>query len=171
MEWARLEPEPGVHEAAAVARYRSVLQATHDAGVAPWVCLHHFTLSRWFAASGGFLVESNRTDSWTRHVEFVAETFGDLVAGWQPVNETNYYARAAYCAGGWPPGHDDREEAAMADETIQLASAEAAVRLKQTGAPVSSIFGLSAIVAQDDDPSTISFCDRIHEDYGHRGYR
>ena len=44
---------------------------------------------------------------------------------------------------GWPPGHDDRDEAARADEAIQLATAEAAVRLRQTGAPVSSIFGLS----------------------------
>ena len=36
-------------------------------------------------------------------------------------------------------------------EAIHLATAEAAVRLRQTGAPVSSIFGLSALVAQDDD--------------------
>ena len=52
-------------------------------------------LPQWFADEGGFLVESGRTDAWTRHVEFMAETFGDLVAGWQPVNETNYYARVA----------------------------------------------------------------------------
>ena len=63
-------------------------------GVEPWVCLHHFTLPRWFAESGGFLVESNRTDVWARHVDFIAETFGELVAGWKPVNETNYYARS-----------------------------------------------------------------------------
>ena len=32
MEWARLEPEPGVHDTAAVRHYRDVLQAAHDAG-------------------------------------------------------------------------------------------------------------------------------------------
>ena len=37
--------------------------------------------------AGGFLVEANRTEAWRRHVEFVAETFGDLVGGWQPINE------------------------------------------------------------------------------------
>ena len=33
---------------------------------------------------------------------------------------------------------------------MHLATAEAAVRLRQTGAPVSSIFGLSPIVTQDE---------------------
>lgn len=37
---------------------------------------------------------------------------------------------------------------------LQLATAEAAVRLKQTGAPVASIFGLSGIQAMDDAPET-----------------
>jgi beta-glucosidase len=165
IEWARIEPEPGVHDDVAVRHYRDVLEAAHAAGVSPWVCLHHFTLPRWFADAGGFLVEANRTQMWARYVDFVAETFGDLVFGWQPVNETNYYARAAYRAGGWPPGRDDRREAAMADEAIHLATAEAAVRLKQTGAPVSSIFGLSAIVTQDDDPASASFADRLFELY------
>ncbi|MGZ4715233.1 MAG: family 1 glycosylhydrolase, partial [Acidimicrobiales bacterium] len=105
------------------------------------------------------------TDLWARHVDFMAEAFGDLVAGWQPVNETNYYARAAYRGGGWPPGHDDKAEAAIVDEAIHLANAEAAVRLGRTGAPVSSIFGLSAIVAQDDEPATVRMADRLHDIY------
>jgi len=163
MEWARLEPAPGEHDAAAVAHYRDVLQAALDAGVDPWVCLHHFTLPRWFAEAGGFLVERNRLDFWTRHVDFVAETFGDLVRGWQPVNETNYYPSSAYRAGGWPPNHDDRDEWLRCTEQIHLATAEAAVRLRQTGAPVSSIFGLSVAVAQDDDPASARLVDRVHE--------
>jgi beta-glucosidase len=154
IEWARIEPEEGKYDQVAIAHYREVLGAAHAAGITPWVCLHHFTLPTWFARAGGFLVEENRVRRWARHVEFVAETFGDLVGGWQPVNETNYYAAAAYRGRGWPPGHNDRAEWAMASEAIQLASAEAAVRLRQTGAPVSSIFGLSCEVALDDRPET-----------------
>lgn len=169
IEWARIEPEPGLHDPAAVEHYRRVLTAARDNGVEPWVSLHHFTLPRWFATDGGFLVEANRTRHWARHVEFMAETFGDLAAGWQPVNETNYYARAAYRRGGWPPGHDDRAEAAMADEAIHLANAEAAVRLRQTGTPIASIFGLSAIVLQDDDPASQALADRLHRIYWEPG--
>ena len=171
VEWARLEPEPGVHDPGAVAHYRGILAAARDAGVSPWVCLHHFTLPRWFLETGGFLVEQNRTEVWRRHVDFVAESFGDLVAGWQPVNEVNYYARAAYGGRGWPPGHKDPTEVAVVNEAMHLASAEAAVRLRQTGAPVASIFGLSPIMVQDDDPATAAMADRLFAYYWAPGIR
>ena len=161
LEWARLEPEEGVHDRAAVAHYRAVLAAARDAGVTPWVCLHHFTLPRWFAAKGAFLFERNRTEHWRRHVDFVADAFGDLVGGWQPVNEANFYPLGAYRRGGLPPGHDDRDEFACVSENILLAKSEAAIRLRRTGAPVSSIWALSALVAQDDEPATADRIDRI----------
>ena len=53
IEWARVEPVEGRHDAEAVAHYREVLAAAARVGISPWVCLHHFTLPRWFAASGG----------------------------------------------------------------------------------------------------------------------
>lgn len=163
IEWARVEPAEGERDAAAVAHYRAVLEAARDAGVVPWVCLHHFTLPRWFTGRGGFLVEKNRTGAWARHVEFVAETFGDLVGGWKPVNETNYYAVAAYGGRGWPPGHDDPAEAAIVHEAIHLATSEAAARLRQTGVPVASIFGLSPVVRHDDTAATTSFAKLLYE--------
>jgi beta-glucosidase len=154
IEWARVEPAEGEHDDAAIAHYRDVLEAARDAGVVPWVCLHHFTLPRWFADQGAFLVERNRTDAWARHVDFVAETFGDLVGGWKPVNETNLYATIGYRGRGFPPGHRDRDEAAAVEEAIHLATAEAAVRLRQTGAPVASVFSLSPIVEHDATEAT-----------------
>ncbi len=154
IEWARIEPAEGRRDPEAVAHARDVLRAANDAGVTPWVCLHHFTLPRWFAERGGFLVDANRTTYWRRHVEFMAETFGDLAGGWKPVNETNYYAGIAYGGRGWPPGRFDRDERALAAEQIHLASAEAASMLRETGAPVASIFGLSCEVALDDDEAT-----------------
>src|SRR5258708_29778196 len=154
MDWARVEPEPGGHDPAAIAHYRDVLSAALDAGVQPWVCLHHFTLPRWFADEGGFLASANRTGAWARHVDFIAETFGDLARGWQPVNETNYYAFAAYLGRGWPPGHSEFAECAQVSQAMQLATAEAAVRLRQTSSPVASIFGLSGMEALDEAPKT-----------------
>lgn len=162
VEWARLEPEPGVHDREAVEHYRRVLSAAREAGITPWICLHHFTLPRWFAAEGGFLVEDNRARYWMRHVEWVAEMFADLAGGWQPVNETNYYAAVAY-GGGWPPGARDRDAFAMVNEQIHLATAEAAARLRQTGVAVASIYGLSAAVAMDADPQTEALVAKHYE--------
>ncbi|HLI45430.1 MAG TPA: family 1 glycosylhydrolase [Acidimicrobiales bacterium] len=169
VEWARLEPEPGRRDGAAVAHYEEVLLAARDAGIEPWVCLHHFTLPAWFAAEGGFLEDGNRTGAWARHVEFVAERFGHLVAGWQPVNETNYYAHLTYGGGGWPPGANDAALAAAAERNIQLATAEAAVRLRETGRPVASIFGLSDVVAQDDLPETARRVESLYDRFWRPG--
>lgn len=169
IEWARLEPELGKHDANAISHYRDVLAAARDAGIVPWVCLHHFTLPRWFAASGGFLVERNRSELWRRHVDFVAETFGDLAGGWQPVNEMNIYPQVAYGGAGFPPGRNDRAERALASEAIHLATFEAAARLRQTRAPVASIFSLSALVAQDDEVATRERLERIRATYWRPG--
>jgi beta-glucosidase len=54
---------------------------------------------------------------------------------------------------------------AFVNEAIHLAFAEASVRLKQTGAPVSSIFGLSPIVAQDDSPASASLAKSLDDYY------
>lgn len=164
IEWARIEPEPGTIDGAAVEHHRRVLTAAHDAGITPWITLHHFTLPRWFAADGGFLNPTGRTGAWARHVERMAETFGDLAGGWQPINEANYYARLHYGGGPFPPAHHDATETAIVDEAVQQANAEAAVRLRATGRPVSSIFGLTGAVALDDEPATAAAVDDWYAD-------
>ena len=120
-------------------------------------------MPNWFAKLGGFLIEENRTKYWLQHVDFIAETFADLVAGWQPVNETNYYATAGYLARGWPPCHNNAEEWLTVSQQIQLATAEAAVRLKQTGKPVASIFGLSTLELLDDSSASQKFAARFYD--------
>ena len=162
LEWARIEPSEGVYDQQAISHYRDMLIAANSAGIQPWVCLHHFTLPKWFADLGGFLVNNNRVTYWTRHVDFTANTFGDLVFGWQPVNETNYYPAAAYLGRGWSPGHNDRDEYRTVSQQMHLATAEAAVRLKQTGKPVASIFGLSTPELLDDSPATNEFATRFY---------
>jgi len=162
IDWSRIEPEEGKRYAGAIEHYRDILTAAREAGIDPWVCLFHFTLPNWVAEKGGFQAEETRTNFWARHVDFVAETFGDLVAGWQPVNETNYYARIAY-SGSRPPGVTDREAMAIVDVAIHLATAEAAATLRQTGLPVSSIFGYSPALGHDDEPATTKAVERFYE--------
>jgi beta-glucosidase len=58
------------------------------------VCLHHFTLPGWFTemGEGGFVDDRARSYYWARHVAFCAETFGELVFGWKPINEPGAFA-------------------------------------------------------------------------------
>jgi beta-glucosidase len=162
IDWARIEPEEGRRDEAAVEHYRAVLSSARDAGIEPWVTLHHFVLPRWVAQRGGFLHEPNRSVAWARHVDFMADTYGDLVYGWKPVNEFNIFPLLAYRLGSIPPGHQDTGEWATATEAVHLATAEAGARLRETGKPVCAIFNLAGIVVLDDDPESRRQADRMH---------
>ena len=83
-----------------------MLRAARDAGIEMWVCLHHFTLPGWFAVDErGFVDERSRSYFWPRHVDFIGETFGDLVFGWKPSTSRSAYALLGWLLGLFPPGH------------------------------------------------------------------
>ncbi len=142
IEWARVEPEEGRRDEAAVEHYHQVLTAARDAGVAPWVCLHHFTLPGWFTemGDGGFLDDRARSYYWARHVAFCAETFGDEVFGWKPINEPGAYA-------GIYVEHGRRFDVLGA---TLLAQRDAWRELRGGGKPVATIHDLSPVFTVAD---------------------
>src|SRR4051812_1991192 len=142
LEWARLEPSEGRRDEEAVEHYTSVLTAARDAGVSPWACLHHFTLPGWFTemGEGGFVDDRARSYYWARHVAFCAETFGDLVFGWKPINEPGAFA-AIY------PQRAHRRDVLGA---TLLAQRDAWRELRGGGKPVATIHNLSPVFATSE---------------------
>jgi beta-glucosidase len=55
VEWARVEPVPGLISRAELAHYRRMIDTAVELGLTPVVTLHHFTNPRWFAEEGGWL--------------------------------------------------------------------------------------------------------------------
>ncbi|WP_409496666.1 family 1 glycosylhydrolase [Amycolatopsis sp. cmx-11-12] len=164
IEWARIEPEAGRRDPEAVEHYRAVLEAARETGIEPWVCLHHFTLPVWLTEDGsGFCDERARTYYWRRHVEFVAETYGSLVFGWQPVNEPLNYAINGFLDGVFPPGARDQNLAGVALEGAYLASAEAAGVLRQTAKPVATVQALAPVFPADDSEDSAAVVDFVEE--------
>ncbi|RSS81125.1 family 1 glycosylhydrolase [Streptomyces sp. WAC06614] len=137
LDWARIEPRAGHRDQGAVEHYREILRAGRRAGMTMWACLLHTALPAWFAAEGGFLAPTAAA-AWARHVDFVAETFGDLVDGWMPVSNPAGYAEKAYLRGTFPPGHTSQEEFLTVLQAVHEAEFEAALRLRQTGKPTST---------------------------------
>lgn len=157
IEWARIEPEEGRRDPAAIEHYRAVLEAARDAGISPWVCLHHFVLPTWVAPDGlGFCDERAHSYYWRRHLEFIADTYGDLVFGWQPVNEPVVYAANGFLAGVNPPGVRNWDLAMAAMEGAHLAGLTAWTVLRQTGKPVATIQALLPLFPADDSPEALA---------------
>src|SRR5262249_3061131 len=108
----------------------------------------------WFADGGGFLDDAARSRYWRRHVAFVADTFGDLVFGWKPINEPVAYAAVGWLFGALPPGVRDRTRFYRALRATLLANHDAWQLLRGSGRPVSTIMALSPIfpgVRSDDN--------------------
>jgi beta-glucosidase len=54
IEWARIEPEPGLFSVAMLDHYKRIIEGCRERGLAPVVTFNHFTLPRWVAARGGW---------------------------------------------------------------------------------------------------------------------
>ena len=102
VEWARIEPEPGRFDTAALDTYRRLLDALREADIEPMVTLHHFVNPLWLADMGGW---ANRevVSRFARYVDRVARALGDLVTWWITINEPTILGVKGYIEGTWPP--------------------------------------------------------------------
>ncbi|WP_246158772.1 glycoside hydrolase family 1 protein [Catellatospora sichuanensis] len=103
LEWSRIEPAPGEFSASAIAHYRRALTALAESGMTPMVTLHHFTLPRWFAVSGGWL-GPEAVSLFSRYCRHVAEALGELMPLVCTINEPQMVALHGYLEGYHPPG-------------------------------------------------------------------
>lgn len=103
VEWSRIEPEEGIFDPAAIARYRQMLVGLRQRGMEPMVTLWHFSSPRWLTRRGGW---SNPTvvDCFRRFVHHTVDQLGDLVGLWCTINEPNVYAALGYLSGQHAPG-------------------------------------------------------------------
>jgi beta-glucosidase/6-phospho-beta-glucosidase/beta-galactosidase len=88
VSWARVEPEPGRFDTAALAHYREVVEAVRDAGLEPLITLQHFVWPLHIQNRGGMTADD--FPAWfTDYAAKVAETLGPSVRDWLTFNEPN----------------------------------------------------------------------------------
>lgn len=104
VEWSRIEPEEGIFDPHAMARYREMLLGLRQRGIEPMVTLFHFSSPLWLAEKGGWQNPAAVTH-FRRFVRHTVERMGDLVRLWCTINEANVYAALGYLFGEHAPGH------------------------------------------------------------------
>ena len=88
IEWARIEPEEGRFDPAAVAHYADVIRCCKDNGIEPIVTLHHFTSPVWLIRKGGWEADTTVSD-FARYARFAAERYGGDLRYICTLNEAN----------------------------------------------------------------------------------
>lgn len=108
IEWARIEPQPGVYSEAAIARYVEMTRQLRAAGIEPILCLWHFTFPSWLYdekhPNRSNWLHPEASTRWKAYVRKVVPHFLPFVRTFAPQNEPNGQLSTAYLAGLWPPG-------------------------------------------------------------------
>lgn len=88
IEWARVEPEPGVFDDDELDHYEAIIDRCIELGMAPIVTFNHFTSPHWFAALGSWL-NPEAPALFARYCRVLVERFGDKIAYAVTMNEPN----------------------------------------------------------------------------------
>ena len=107
LEWARIEPEPGQYDEAAIRRYVGMVRKLKAAGIEPVVCLWHFTFPSWLYdkdnAKKSNWLHPEADARWEAYVRKVVPALAPHVRYFAPQNEPNGQIGTAYLNGLWPP--------------------------------------------------------------------
>ncbi len=151
LEWARLWPTAASPDGGEVEFRRDLLTHAIELGMQPWGCLVDGSLPGWFADDErGFGDDRSRNLLWPRHVDWVGETFGDLIAGWVPLREPLQWAMWGNVVGATPPGLQRRRDGLKAAASMRSADL-IAERLLRGSAPVATFVTGRAVLAERDN--------------------
>ncbi|HEY9842985.1 MAG: family 1 glycosylhydrolase [Candidatus Sericytochromatia bacterium] len=154
VEWARVEPRPGVYNETAIAEYVRRARALRAAGITPVVCLWHFTFPAWATdlkrpERHGWL-HPELQQRWGDYVTRMVESFGDDVSLYAPQNEPNNVARGAHLWGVFPPGQKLHRRNYLASMDASAGRFVQAVQLIRALNPAAKILSVQNVFAWDE---------------------
>jgi beta-glucosidase len=91
LEWARIEPEPGLFSVAMLDHYKAMVEGCRARGLTPVVTFNHFTTPRWFAALGGWAAPGS-PDLFARFCDRAARHLAQGIGYAVTLNEPNTVA-------------------------------------------------------------------------------
>jgi beta-glucosidase len=147
IEWARIEPEPGVFDRVALDHYRQILEEVRSTGLEPIVTLHHFTNPVWLSDAGGWR-RPEVVARFAAYTDRVSRTLGDLVQWWVTINDPMVFGLFGYVTGAWPPHRQNDLIGYLRQVRHSLAAHTAArqvLRTRWPGALASMAFHLNPI--------------------------
>ncbi|MDO9236942.1 MAG: family 1 glycosylhydrolase [Aquabacterium sp.] len=99
IEWARVEPQPGVVDAAALAFYDAVIARIVKLGMRPMLTLDHWVYPGWMADKGGWAsVDMQR--NWLSQATRVVDRYAVYNPIWITINEPAIYLQNEIKNGG-----------------------------------------------------------------------
>ncbi|MBX9743274.1 MAG: family 1 glycosylhydrolase [Chthoniobacterales bacterium] len=175
VEWARIEPRPGIINHQALAQYVTMARKLKAAGIEPIVTLWHFTFPDWLykthdKAHSNFC-HPDVEAAWHAHVQRVAHAMAPYVKIYVPQNEPNGALQLGWIAGHWPPGlllHPFSYKKAMKTAAAMFRDAAATLRKERPDAIVMGIYSLPECTRSfTHDPTALIYNIYQRQNYDH----
>lgn len=113
IEWARLEPEEGQWDQAAIEHYREYINELKKLDIEPVMNIWHWTHPVWFEEKGAFKDKKN-LDHFDRFINKLMEEYGSDIIYYITINEPNVYTVFGYLSKDtssgmrWPPEENSK---------------------------------------------------------------
>ena len=136
--WTRILPDgTGALNQRGLDFYNRLIDGLLEAGISPWVTLHHWDLPQALQARGGWAARET-VDAFVRYAEVIAATLGDRVTNWITQNEPWVAAVLGHIEGIFAPGITDWETGLRAGHHLLLSHGEsiAAIRTHSENANI-----------------------------------
>ncbi len=136
VDWAWMQPSPGVIDGDAAEFYSGATQTARACNVALQFTLLERQVPKWFDNDGGFADAKFAGHWWPRWVEACAELFGDSISGWVPIDHPLAVANRLF--------PDDPRRHGEVLDTVMTAWRDA-WRILRGGPPVITSFGVEIV--------------------------
>ncbi len=174
IEWARVEPQPGVYNEEAIQRYVGMARKLKEAGIEPVICLWHFTFPSWLydkknPGQSNWLHPLVR-ERWNAYVNKMVKVTAPYTKYYAPQNEPNGQITTAYIVGVWPPGMDlafGHYWKAIDASTGMFRDAAARIKKIKPSAVVMSVEALPWWQRAPLDPGGLIYNTMIHGNVDH----
>ncbi len=174
IEWARVEPQPGVYNEEAIAGYVRMARKLKQAGIEPVICLWHFTFPSWLydkkkPGQSNWLHPIVR-ERWNAYVTKMVNATAPYTNYYAPQNEPNGQITTAYIVGQWPPGMDlafGHYWKAIDASTGMFRDAAARIKKIKPSAKVVSVEALPWWERAPLDPGGLIYNTMIHGNVDH----
>jgi beta-glucosidase len=149
VEWARVEPRPGVYNEEAIRHYVTIARKVRAAGIEPIACLWHFTFPSWLTdfshKERSHWLHPLADSHWQSYVTRVVGALKPYVKIYAPQNEPNGMMPLAYLGDHWPPSdllNTFTYKRAMRACIAQFREAAAIIRQQRPDALIMSVQAL-----------------------------
>ena len=154
--WARVEPECGKFDDAALSHYREVAECIERHDMKVMVTLHHFVWPVWLERDHGGMIGAEFPDLFARYAEKVTRALGSKVSWWITFNEPSqltfgyikpWWQNRYYMPPGLPAGSPvDAEAEAVGKLVPNLFLAHARARVAIRGHQKDAKVGVNPLV-------------------------